>query len=378
MGEGTSRQPRRGFLTAADARASAARIVGRVMREGAYSNVVAGYETAKLNPSDRAVAHGLALDTIRRLIPIDQAIGRHATRSVDMIDGPLLDLLRVGAAELGRADRPAALSVDAIVRAAKSVDSSYTGFANAVLRKLSKADLDLRPEMPSWLTAELASEMDAVEIQRFWDASLETPETGVRAPIGGDVSGARPVDRVPGAWLIRGAAPDHLPVQDPASVAVGLSVEAGPGEVVFDMAAAPGGKTKQLVESGADVVAADRHHRRVRTAAKRVPEAMWLVADGRKPPFPDDTFDAVLVDAPCSGIGTLRRRPEIIHRMDSGDVSRMSAVGAALLDSAIALTKPGGRVIYSVCTVTPVRIDRRRRRSPSAPTDRRPPRQSVW
>ena len=125
---------------------------------------------------------------------------------------------------------------------------------------------------------------------------------------------------------------------------------------VLDLAAAPGGKAAHLLDQvgrSGTVVAVDSHPRRVGTGRRRVPGATWLVADGRRPPLRAASFDRVLVDAPCSGLGTLRRHPEIRYRVTQDGVLRLATVQRALLDSAMRLATPGGRVVYSVCTVTP-------------------------
>lgn len=339
-------------MTAADARAAAARIVGRVDRSGAYSNVVSRTETQAMNPSDAGVARGLAYDTLRSLKEVDAELARTSSRPIDQIDKGLLDLLRVGVAEIARRDRPDALTVDAVVRAAKDLNRSYGGFANGILRTIARTPPDLRPQIPEWLTHELASAFDPAEIDAFWTASMVSPELGIRGS-GDPGTGFRPVDRIPGAHVGSGPIPEGFNIQDPASVAVGLAVDAQPGEFVLDMAAAPGGKTAQLVEAGARVVASDAHRRRTSSAARRVAGASWVVADGRRPPFPNGVFDAVLLDAPCTGLGTLRRRPEIIHRTGPDDVRDLARLASELLEVALTLIRPGGRVIYSVCTVTP-------------------------
>lgn len=340
-------------MSAADARAAAARIVGRVVREGAYSNVVSRVETSGLNPSDRGLAHALAFDTIRYLAAVDAAIADVSTRPLDRIDPHLLDLLRVGTMELGRGDRPDALIVDATVTAAKRLNRSYAGFANGVLRSLGRRKVELHVEMPPWLREELSPAMSPTEIEDFWRASLETPSVGVRSETE-PPEGGRPVQGIEGAWLVDGAVAADTIVQDPASVAVGASVGAQPGERILDMAAAPGGKTRHLLDRGAEVVAIDIHPRRVADARRRAPGAHWVLADGRRLPFGDSAFDAVLVDAPCTGLGTLRRRPEIIHRMGPADVRSLAETGSRLLAEARRVTKPGGRIVYSVCTITPV------------------------
>lgn len=338
-------------MTAAEARASAARIVGRVVREGAYSNVVSRAETKKLNSSDAGVSRALAYDVLRHLDLIDGRIAEASNRDLDAIDPPLLDLLRVGVSELGRRDRPQALTVDAVVRAAKKSNAGYTGFANAVLRKVGRGSFDLVSTPPQWLRDEMSRAFSSTEVDAFWHASMSSPALGIRGA--STPPGFEPVDGIPGASLGAGQIPDGFEIQDPASVAVGLAVDARPGELVLDMSAAPGGKTSQLVATGARVIAADSHRRRTRSAARRIPDAHWVVADGRVPPFDDETFDAVLLDAPCSGLGTLRRRPEIMHRIDAEDVENLAVLGRSLLESALRLVKPHGRVVFSVCTITP-------------------------
>lgn len=134
---------------------------------------------------------------------------------------------------------------------------------------------------------------------------------------------------------------------------------------VLDMAAAPGGKTLHLFDQmggegsqlkGA-LVASDRHERRVVSARSRLrelgAELPWLVADGRRLPVPDKTFDRVLLDAPCTGLGTLRRRPEIRHRLEFGDPARLGGLQHELLTEALRVTRPDGYVVYAVCTVFP-------------------------
>jgi 16S rRNA (cytosine967-C5)-methyltransferase len=130
---------------------------------------------------------------------------------------------------------------------------------------------------------------------------------------------------------------------------------AQPGDRVADLAAAPGGKTMQLIDAtgGPGVLALDSSIKRVLRASRRAPEALWVVGDAASPPIKAATMDRVLLDAPCSGLGTLRRRPEIRHRVTAANVTELASLQRRMLEAALGLLKPGGRLVYSVCTVTP-------------------------
>jgi 16S rRNA (cytosine967-C5)-methyltransferase len=148
--------------------------------------------------------------------------------------------------------------------------------------------------------------------------------------------------------------------QDQASQAVARVLDARAGEVVADLAAAPGGKATAAGETMRDngvVVASDAHAGRVRlvrAAAQRLHlgSVQPVVADARRPPLRPGSFDRVLLDAPCSGLGVLRRRPEARWRVTPADVDDLAALQRDLLRSAATLVRPGGRLVYSVCTVT--------------------------
>jgi len=144
-------------------------------------------------------------------------------------------------------------------------------------------------------------------------------------------------------------------VADPASTAVGLAVAAEPGMAVADLAAAPGGKTWHVwdqLEGEGLLIAADRHPRRLASARRRLPAGIqWLVADAAAPPLRSAAFDRVLLDAPCTGLGTLRRRPEIRHRIRPASPAELGARQRRMLEAALALVKKGGRLVYSVCTL---------------------------
>ena len=159
---------------------------------------------------------------------------------------------------------------------------------------------------------------------------------------------------VPPAPVVR----DDGYVQDQASTWVADAVDAQPGERILDMCAAPGGKATALAAKGATVVAADLRPQRAGLIADNAQRLGYgsdqlsvVAADGISPPFAPGQFDAVLLDAPCSGLGALRRRPDSRWRVQPSDITVLGALQQSLIDAATALVKPGGRFVYSVCTI---------------------------
>lgn len=150
-------------------------------------------------------------------------------------------------------------------------------------------------------------------------------------------------------------------IQDPASMLPAICLDPHPGERLVDLCAAPGGKATHLAalaQGKARIVAADLEPRRLRRMQENVnrlqaPGITVLAADAFRSPFPEGCFNAVLLDAPCTGLGTLRRRPDLKWHVQPGDPARLAEQQRALLRSAIALCENGGRVVYSVCTFTP-------------------------
>jgi 16S rRNA (cytosine967-C5)-methyltransferase len=208
------------------------------------------------------------------------------------------------------------------------------GYVNAILRKVSVTPVEWpsdahRLSYPDWIVERLHEELGA-------DDLVPVLETMNRPPL---------VHRRDDGY-----------VQDPASIWVADAVQAGPGDLVLDVCAAPGGKATRIAHSGAKVVAIDAAEQRARlvvaNAATTKTAVSVVVADGRAAPVRQACADRVLVDAPCSGLGTLRRRPDARWRMTPDDLNTLIPLQQDLIDCAAAIVKPGGLLVYSVCTLT--------------------------
>jgi 16S rRNA (cytosine967-C5)-methyltransferase len=240
--------------------------------------------------------------------------------------------LRLGAYQLAFTDVPAHAAVSATVEAAPR---KIQGYLNAVLRRVAEAPTDwpsegVRLSYPDWIIDRLAEDLGIDVATASLEAMNERPQVTRRA--------------------------DGY-IQDLASQWVADLVEPAAGHLVFDAAAAPGGKATAMAEVGAVVVAGDRRPQRVGLLTENrtklgLDNVLPLLADGVAPPFRPRTFDRVLLDAPCSGLGALRRRPDARWRVDASDVEHLGDVQRRLVDGLVGLVKPGGMFVYSVCTMT--------------------------
>lgn len=368
------------------ARSVAVETVRRVTDEDAYSTRVlpALLERSRLAPRDRALATELALGTLRHIPGLDRAIGQRASRSVARMSPGARAALRLGAYQLlfMRIPRHAAVS--------ESVDLATPrerGFVNAILRKIADdpptpptgstdEDIFIRTGMSPWAVRELrrilGNDEAEVAAEAFGERGLlslrtNTCSTTVEAFVRGlRASGhtPRPAQLHPDCVLLDGGDPSRLrgfaqgwfAVQDQASAFVVGALDPQPGDRVLDACAAPGGKAAHVAcivgESGT-IIAADVRPERaalVKSTAERLGVSVHVVAQDATRPSVDATFDRVLVDAPCSGIGSARRRPELLWRPRRGDLSSLARLQVAIASAAADRLRPGGRLVYSVCT----------------------------
>ena len=368
-----------------DARSVAIDALVRI-EDGAYAHVMLPQRlrASGLDARDRAFVTHLVYGSVRMQRRLDGLLAPRCHQPFDRLEPRVRAALRVGAFQLleGMAQHAA---VNATVQAAMP---RARGLVNAVLRSVAAAgppfpepdDLGERYSYPDWIVAELAKTLTGDDLAAALAAGNEPAATTLRPnprvttpdALAAELTAAGVrVERgtlVPDALVVSGIGdPAALPAvaegratpQDQGSQAVVAVLDPQPGERILDVASAPGGKTTGAAERavGGLVVAADVHPNRlglVRHAARRLHlgEVSCVVADGRRLPVPDATFDRVLVDAPCSGLGVLRRRPEARWRIQPDAVVGLAALQRDLLAAAARTVRPGGRLVYSVCTLT--------------------------
>ena len=306
------------------------------IEDGAYANLVVPQLLASsgLEERDRAFVTELVYGTTRMRRPCDWLIDQRVQPKGRTLDAPVRAALRLGTYQLVFLDTPPHAAVSQMV---DLVDPAARGFVNAILRKVSVAhrpiqwpNLATELSYPDWIVERLTRDLGADAARAAMTIMNEPPTVTER--------------------------PDGY-IQDEASQWVAAYVDAQPGDLVGDLCAAPGGKSTLMAEAGACVIAGDlQTHRAALVAGNarrlRLTNVDTVVADGQRPPFRDGSFDRILIDAPCSGLGVLRRRPDARWRMTPDDVTELSVLQRRLLDAAVPLLKPGGRLVYSVCTLT--------------------------
>jgi 16S rRNA (cytosine967-C5)-methyltransferase len=349
------------------------------------------------DPADRALAWNLVMGVLRSRGALDAAIARGAKRPAEGLDPEVRAALRLGLYELHYARTPAHAAVDQAVRLVGALGAGRArGLVNAVLRR-AKPPRSLPPTVnhPDWLVERWRARYGEAACDR-WCArndsaaplSLVARDDGqalVAAlreagldPRPGEAGGAP----VPGCWLVDGwrGRLEGLPgfaeggwwVMDPAAAAAADLLEVRPGERTLDACAAPGGKSLRLAAAGAAVTATDLSPERLERLAENAARTGlavtwraldWLTASDEEIDAALDTtldaaageapFDAVLVDAPCTGLGTLRRHPEIRWSRLPTDPAAMALRQLPLLERAATRVRPGGRLVYAVCSPEP-------------------------
>ena len=324
-----------------------------------------------LSARDRAFARALVMATLRRLGPIDSALQARVKKAPP---DKVVQVLRLGVAQAFVLKTPAhaavTTSVDLIAQDRGLV--MFKGLVNAVLRGLVREPPELDdPELlaPSWLYARWRAVYSIEGAREIAAMIAEEPATDLsfkdpaQAPA---LAAALEGEVLPGGSLRTfkrgdistwpGFAEGAWWVQDAAAAIPARLLNVQLGETALDMCAAPGGKTLQLAAAGARVAAIDRSAPRLKRVTENLARtglsAETIAADAAT--WPDKrTFDAVLLDAPCSATGTFRRHPDVLWAAKPSDVAGLAAVQSKLLDAAARRTRPGGRLVYCVCSLEP-------------------------
>jgi 16S rRNA (cytosine967-C5)-methyltransferase len=361
------------------ARAAAFDILLRVETTDAYaSELLHSTRAAALSPADHGLATEIVMGVLRWRSVLDEQIAAHITQPLTKLDAEVIAALRIGAYQLRFLDRiPAHAAINESVELVKKAKKrSASGMVNAVLRKINESSTDKAADVaqdamalsahPAWLVkswkesygAAVAQEICAYDqhapspaIRADPALAAELQQDGIQFEVGKLLTGARIVT---GGDITRTKAfrERRLVIQDEGSQLVALLI--GHGDRILDCCAAPGGKTRIIAEQNphATIVAMELHPHRAELMKRLVTlqNVLVVTADARKMPFAGQ-FNRIVVDAPCTGTGTLARNPEIKWRLKAEDMVRLQQYQIEILSTAMQRVSVGGRILYSTCSL---------------------------
>jgi 16S rRNA (cytosine967-C5)-methyltransferase len=378
------------------ARGVAATVLVRVLSDGAFASAVLDAEVSRvvqLDVRDRALATELVYGSLRVVAWLDQRIARHAPRGIESLDPRTHAELLLSAYQLFFLERvPAFAAVNEAVEAVKQARGPrVAAFANAVLRRLAEEAKTTKgpallleaaqASLPAWIGEALARSLGEEGARAFCAASMDPPPLGLRVASAGDRDACRErlarevpharfeAGRVsPLAILARGGGKSDVwpgfdkawSVQEEGSQVVALALGVRPGDLVLDACAGRGNKSTVLARAampGGALDVADLYPTKLSRLARQLQQAGlplraahavdWSVGAGDV----GSGYDRALVDAPCSGIGTLRRRPDLVLRREAADLARLASLQATIVLRVATRLRPGGRLVYAVCSV---------------------------
>jgi 16S rRNA (cytosine967-C5)-methyltransferase len=384
----------------ANPRQAACETLLRIKKEGGFADRLIDRELSEgalLGP-DRGLYAELVFGVLRRQGTLDHILQQLLEKPMIELDPLALVILRIGLYQLTCLDRiPESAAVNESVNLAKLITPGTSGLINAVLRNYLRrrgtitfpdisttpaAAIATRHSQPEWLVEQWLEQLGVSEAQQLAEASSQQPPLTLRvntlrcsrdellqelvqqeieatacrfSPDGIAVTGRHIISALPGF------AAGLFAVQDEASQIASLLLGAEPGDRIWDACCAPGGKSGhigQLMDDRGELVATDISRSKLTLVQENlrrlgITSASTAVADLHQPDtFPEGLFDRILLDAPCSGLGVIRRNPEAKWRLFSGDVTRLAAVQKTLLKNAATKLKPGGTLLYSTCSTS--------------------------
>ena len=342
------------------ARGAALAALNAVLGEG---RMLAEIPEPDLAPPDRARAMRLTEEVLRRIEPADKLLDQKLRKSPPLA---LRNILRLGLVEMALGAPAHGVVNAAVTLTRQSLKTRHlSGLVNAVLRSLDPAALSAMPvqKLPRWLRQPLVHHYGREAVQQMEAVFSRQPpldltfRDGAEIPTGDLLAtGSLRLNDAGRITALPGFETGGWWVQDVAAAMPAKLLAPRPGEQVLDLCAAPGGKTMQLAQSGAGVTALDISSARVgrirENLARTGLQAQLITADALQWQ-PDQRFDAILLDAPCSASGTIRRHPDLPFIKDGSEVAGLVELQKQLIDRALSWLAPGGRLVFSTCSLLP-------------------------
>jgi 16S rRNA (cytosine967-C5)-methyltransferase len=320
---------------------------------GAWSAEALAAKSVHLDPRDAGLASDIVFGVLRRRGELDDVIRQYSKVPLDRLDPEVWIALEMAFYQIRFLDRvPSHAAVnDAVELARRSGTASAASFVNAILRQSQRRPVEVPETLstPAWLLERWTTRYGREAALGIARASLKIPERYIRVGNAEPPAGAEPTE-VPGCYRLQSGDPGPFRFQDISAQAVVPLLRLEPGQTFLDLCASPGNKTAQALETpGLRAVACDLHPSRARML--RELDIPVVVLDAREPlPF-SRKFDRILLDAPCSGTGTLARNPEIKWKLEPEDFADLQERQIAILRSALGQLAPDGLLVYSTCSL---------------------------
>jgi 16S rRNA (cytosine967-C5)-methyltransferase len=337
--------------------------------------ILSGPDGKMLSDRDRGLARAIAMAATRRLGTIGEALMKRLEKGLPDHSGRLESILVAGVAQLLYLDVPDHAAVDLSVRLVQADPEArrFIKLANGLLRTIARErdvilsnDDPLNRDTPEWLAEKWIKAYGEEDAKKIAAANMQ--EASVDITVKKDAPGwAERLDAVilsTGSLRLKGrtnvvSLPGYVDgewwVQDAAAALPAMLLDPKPGETIADLCAAPGGKTAQLAAAGATVTAIDRSSKRLERLSENMTRLRFSVESIAIDAmiYSGGPFDAILLDAPCTATGTIRRHPDVLWTKEAPDLQKLAALQARLLKKAIGMLKPGGRLVYCTCSLEP-------------------------